>query len=86
MNQKLNQVMIGWRRVQEYKRRDLLGKIVGVEERLFFLLIERVHRGAVGRARQTYGRKVELAQLALSRQQTASAEEKKKKNRQISIV
>jgi hypothetical protein len=49
---------------------DLLGKIVGVEKGLFFLVVETVWESGVGRARVAYGREVELAQFALPRQQT----------------
>lgn len=54
------------------QRRDILGEVVGVEEGLFLLLIQRVRWSAFGRAREAHGRKVELAQFALSRQQTTS--------------
>jgi hypothetical protein len=54
------------------KRWDILGEIVGIEEGLFLLLVERVRRSAPGRARVSDGRKIELAQFSLSRQQTSS--------------
>lgn len=50
----------------------LLSEVVGVKKRLFFLVIECVGRSVLGRAREAYGRKVELAQFALPRQQTTS--------------
>lgn len=60
------------------QRWDILRKVVGVEERLFFLLIQSVGRSGPGRARKAHGRKVELAQFALSRQQTTSKNRSKR--------
>lgn len=50
-------------------RSNLLGEVVGVEEGLFFLLVERVR----GRALKTHGRIIQLGQFSLARQQTVSA-------------
>lgn len=47
---------------------DLLGEVVGVEEGLLFLLVERVG----GRGLKTHGRIIQLGQFSLARQQTVS--------------
>lgn len=50
------------------RRMDLLGEVVGVEKRLFFLMIERIG----GRTFKTHGRIIQFGQFSLARQQTAS--------------
>lgn len=46
----------------------ILGEVIGVEKGLFFLLIERIG----GRTLKAHGRKVQLGQFSLARQQTVS--------------
>lgn len=51
---------------------DLLCDVVGIEKCLLLFLIRGVGDSGLGRARVPYGRKIELAQFALPRQQTTS--------------
>lgn len=53
-------------------RSDLLCDVVSIKKRLLLFLIRGVGERGLGRARVPYGRKIELAQFALPRQQTTS--------------
>jgi len=64
---------------QEYEAsKGILCKVVGVEECLLLLLVQESVGKALGRTRKIHGRKVELAQFALSRQQTTSTFQSKR--------